>query len=148
MRFTKKLAASAIASAALLVVPAVTVAATSKPAKPVHNGNYCINCTAKKSPGSFHVSTDGKSIDNWAYYNNCARVPVAKMPSMPISKQGTFHFRGTLKDVTGARLQFAVNGHFVTSHLIQGTINATGGGRTCKAVSYKAKFTKTGPFQF
>ncbi len=49
--------------------------------------------------------------------------------------------------MTGKKYQFLVKGHFVTSHLIQGVINATGGGRTCKAVSYKAKFTQTGPFQ-
>jgi hypothetical protein len=143
----RRIIATAVGAAALLAVPAVTLAAGSHPAKPVPNGNYCINCTAKKAPGSFHVSSDGKSIDHWVYYNNCARVPIPKAPAMPISKDETFHFKGTVKDVTGTKLQFLVKGHFVTSHLIEGVINATGGGRTCKAVSYKAKFTQTGPFQ-
>ena len=148
MLFTaRKLAASAIVSAGLLVLPGLALAGSTRPSKPVSNGNYCGNCTAKDSPLIMHVSTKGTSIDGWSYYNNCERLPVKKHPVIPISKAGTFSWAGALKDVTGAKLQFVLKGRFVSAHLIAGIVNATGDGRNCSSVQYKAKFTRTGPFQ-
>jgi hypothetical protein len=128
------------------VALAVPVAALARNAAPVKNGNYCINCTKKKLPGEFHVSKTGRRIDNWEYYNDCARVPVIKHPAIAIRK-GAFKYSGTLTDVTRARIHFTLKGHFVSPREAVGVVNATGGGRTCKATTFKAKFTRTGSFQ-
>jgi hypothetical protein len=142
MRFTLR----AVALAAAVTAIAVPAVAASGSAKPVPNGNYCMNCTKKLAPGDFHVSKNGKSIDAWSYFNKCAPVPVAHPPKIAI-KAGKFSFSGTLMEVTKTKLHYTLKGHFVTPHLAKGTVNATGGGKTCKAVSFKAKFVRTGPFQ-
>lgn len=130
-------------TAAVLALPAVAHGGT---ANPVKNGNYCMNCTKKLAPGDFHVAKNGRSIDAWSYYNKCAPVPVASPPKIAI-KNGHFSFSGTLTDVTKKKIHFVLKGSFVTSHLATGMAQATGGGKTCKAVAFKAKFTRTGPFQ-
>jgi hypothetical protein len=131
---------------AVVAAVAVPAVAATKFAKPVPNGNYCMNCTPKLDPGDFHISGSGKWIDAWSYFNNCAPVPVAKPPKIAI-KGGKFSFSGTLTEVTKTKLHYTLKGHFVTPHLAKGTVNATGGGKTCKAVSFRAKFVRTGPFQ-
>jgi hypothetical protein len=143
MRFTRRAAALA-GGVAALALPAAAMAGS---AQPVADGNYCMNCTAKVLPGTFHVSKDGKSIDGFTYYDKCAPVPVPKMPKIAIH-DGKFSFTGTLVDVTKRKLEFTVKGSFVSSHLATGVVNATGGGKSCKATSFKAKFTRTGPFTF
>lgn len=138
---------------ALCIVAALTaltatgsVTAFAGTAKPVKNGNYCINCTTKLSAGSFHVGTNGKRIDHWIYYNKCNPVPVAKVPPIPITN-GSFSYKGTLTNVAKKQITFTISGTFSSAHLITGTIRGTGGGKTCAAVPMKAKFTGTGSFQ-
>lgn len=141
MKFASRMAACAAVAA--LAVPAVAAAGS---ARPIANGNYCMNCTAKMAPGDFHVAKNGKAIDGWSYFNKCARVPVAHPPKIAI-RRGKFSFKGTLRDVTKAKIHFMFKGHFVNRRLAVGVVNATGGGKSCKAVSFKAKFQRTGPFQ-
>ena len=138
----------AICAAAMVAAFGATgsVAALAGTAKPVNNGNYCINCTAKQGAGSFHVGTNGKRIDHWIYYNKCNPVPIAKVPSIPITN-GSFSYKGTLTNLARKKITFTIVGKFATSKLITGTIRGTGGGKTCAAVPMKAKFTRTGPFQ-
>jgi hypothetical protein len=72
---------------------------------------------------------------------------VPKVPKIAI-KNGSFSFTGTLVDVTKRKLTFTFEGSFVSGHLATGVVNATGGGTTCTATPFKAKFTRTGPFTF
>jgi hypothetical protein len=132
------------AGVAALAIPGAALAVS---AAPVANGTYCINCTEKMSPGSFHIAKNGKTIDHWVYYNKCAPVPVLNPPAIAI-KSGQFSFHGTLTSVIKKKLSFTLTGHFVSAHVVRGTANATGGGKSCKAVTFTAKFTRTGPFQF
>lgn len=142
MRVSLRVAALLPGIAAL----AIPASASGGSARPIPNGNYCINCTAKTAPGGFHISRDGKFIDAWDYFDKCAPVPVAKPPKIRVSN-GKFSFSGTLKDVTKKRLHYTLKGRFVTARLATGVVDATGGGKSCKAVSFKAKFTRTGSFQ-
>jgi hypothetical protein len=123
----------------LLAVPAIGLASPV----PIKNGNFCVNCTKGSSPGSFHVSKTGVMIDKLLYYNNCARVPVATMPKIPIT-DGAFELSATVKNVIGQKITYSIKGRFTTPKLVVGTINATGGGHACNAVSFKAKYVNTG----
>ena len=123
----------------LLAVPASGLASLV----PIKNGNFCVNCTKGNSPGSVHVSKTGGMIDKLVYYNNCARVPVATMPKIPIT-DGAFELSATVRNVIGQKITYSIKGRFTTPKLAVGTINATGGGRACKAVSFKAKYVNTG----
>ena len=141
------LRARAVALVAAIAALAVPTVAAAGPVAPVANGNYCMNCTAKLAPGSFHIAKSGKAIDHWVYYNKCAPVPVLDAPQIAI-RHGQFSFHGTLTAVTHKKLSYTLTGHFVSAHLVTGSVNATGGGKSCTAVKFKAKFTQTGPFQF
>jgi hypothetical protein len=143
MRATLRAGAVAVGIAAI-ALPGVALAGA---AKPVANGNYCMNCTKKLAPGDFHVAKDGKSIDNWTYYNDCAPVPVRNPPKIAI-KNGSFSFKGKLPLVTGKKVMFTIKGHFVSSKQANGLVNASGGGKSCNAVPFKAKYTRTGAFTF
>jgi hypothetical protein len=129
--------------AAVLLVPALGSASTVKPVK---YSTFCINCTPKMEPGNFHVSKSGLTIDSLTYFNNCAGVPAIGFPKTPILN-GAFTRTATIKNVLGKKITYTLNGRFVGPKLATGSINATGAGKTCKAVSFKARFSGTGAAQ-
>ncbi|MEA2387119.1 MAG: hypothetical protein QOJ22_1293 [Thermoleophilaceae bacterium] len=139
MRLHLTLPVVVLAALVLLAVPATGLASPT----PTKNANFCVNCTKANHPGSFHVSSNGGMIDKLVYYNNCARVPATTIPKIPIS-DGAFELSATVKDVTGAKITYSIKGRFTTPKLVSGTINATGGGHTCKAVPFTAKYVSTG----
>ena len=139
MRLHLTLPIVVLAALVLFAVPA-TGLASSTPSK---NANFCVNCTKANHPGTFHVSSNGGMIDKLTYYNNCARVPATTIPKIPISN-GAFELSTTVKDVMGQKITYSVKGRFTSPKLVIGTINATGGGHTCKAVPFTAKYVNTG----
>jgi hypothetical protein len=76
----------------------------------------------------------------------CAGVPAIGFPKTPILN-GAFTRTATIKNVLGKKITYTLNGRFVGPKLATGSINATGAGKTCKAVSFKARFSGTGAAQ-
>jgi hypothetical protein len=115
--------AAAVVSAAAAILPALALGADPARNSAFHSCKVRDVCDLR-----FETDRRGRYVQDLRLYPKCAPVP-ARWPRIRV-RQGAFERRGTVRDVTGERLRYAIEGRFTTPRRAVVTFDVDG--RDCK----------------
>ena len=121
---------------ATLVTAAFLVPALAFAADPAKNSHFRW-CKGDRCSLTFNTSKDGRYIQNLAMYNKCAELP-ANYPRIRV-RNGRFSKSGSVKNVVGKTVEFAIKGRFTRARKAVGTFDADMAGCNARVTDFVAR---------